>query len=190
MLTNIPVNLMRMLEEKPSQSMEINWGSNKLRYLNHHECHAAFGFFQSPFLKADILTMDGHGETETCLIAKGLNKKIEKIHSIEYPHSFGLFYGTFTNFLGFKPDSDEWKVMALSSYSTKKNIFDEKVRTLIKHTVNGFELDLTYFDYYMFDRKENFFSKKFQDLFGKPRKKNEKLRRMDFSDCRCHAKTI
>ena len=78
--------------------------------------------------------------------------------------------------MGFKPDSDEWKVMALSSYKFKrKNKYITKVNKLFNLDNENFELDLSYFQYYLFDRKRNFFTKKFTDLFGAPRKKNEKI---------------
>ncbi len=174
MLTNIPVNLMRLLNQKESDQLDMSWGHNKLMFIDHHMSHAAFGYYQSGFSNADILTIDGHGENETCFFGRAKNKNIKRISSIEYPHSIGLFYGTFTDFLGFKPDSDEWKVMALSSYD-RKNKYDKIISKLYKLTKNGFELDLSFFSFYTFDRKPNFFSKKFFDVFGKPRKKLDRL---------------
>ena len=53
----------------------------------------------------------------TISIAK--KNKIETISEIEYPNSLGLFYASLTQFLGFKAESDEWKVMALGAYSSK-----------------------------------------------------------------------
>ena len=175
MLTNVPVQLMRAMNGRPENEMEIRWGNTRLIFLNHHDCHAANGFFQSPFEEADILVIDGHGETDTCYIGSGNNNKIEKYHQIIYPHSIGLFYGTFTDYLGFKPDSDEWKVMALSSFSQEKNEYDEKIRPLIKLIDNGFELDLSYFDYYTFDRRPTFYTNKLVDLLGTPREKDGEL---------------
>ena len=32
-----------------------------------------------------------------------------------------MIYSTFTQFLGFRPHMDEWKVMALASYGDQKN---------------------------------------------------------------------
>ena len=139
----------------------MSWGKNKLMFIDHHLCHAAFGFFQSSFKNADILTIDGHGEAETCFLGTAKNNKIKKLDSVQYPHSIGLFFGTFTDFLGFKPDSDEWKVMALSSYATKKNKYDQLISKIYNLKGSYFELDLSYFDFYTFDRKKNFFS---QDL--------------------------
>ena len=175
LLTNIPGNLMRMINEKEDDKISMNWGKNKLVYLDHHLCHAAFGYFQSSFADADILTIDGHGENETCFLGSAKNGNITKLDQILYPHSVGLFYGTFTNFLGFKPDSDEWKVMALSSYSTKKNIYDDKIKKLYSFYKNKFELDLSYFNFYTFDRNKNFFSSKFTVLLGEERIRNTKL---------------
>ena len=175
LLSNIPTNIMKAIRNKPSDSMQVSFGKTKILYLNHHECHAASAAFDSGFKKCDYLTIDGHGETETCVSGYYNGKKFLKKNSIMYPHSVGLLYGTFTDFLGFRPDSDEWKTMALASYSRKKSIYDKKMKKIYKLTNNGFELDLTYFDYYQFDKKLNFFSEKLTDLFGEPREKNSKI---------------
>jgi carbamoyltransferase len=174
MLSHVPGHILRALNGKPPNSMEIKFGKTKIIYLDHHECHAASAFYLSSFKKADVLTIDGHGEEETCYFGSFDRNNLKKLNSIKYPHSLGLFYGTFTDFLGFKPDVDEWKVMALSSY-TKKNTYVDKVSKLIKLTKDGFELDLSFFDYYTFDRKKNFFTEKFTKVFGKKRLKNEKI---------------
>lgn len=174
MLSHIPGHILRALNGSPPNSMEIKFGKTKIIYLDHHECHAASAFYLSPFQKSDVLTIDGHGEEETCYLGSFNKNTLKKIDSIKYPNSLGLFYGTFTDFLGFKPDVDEWKVMALSSY-TKKNTYLKKVSNLIKLTRDGFELDLSYFDYFTFDRKKNFFTKKFIDLFGNKRLKKQKI---------------
>ncbi len=174
MLTNVPGNLMRLMNEETNEKISLSWGKNKLVFLDHHLCHAAFGYYQSGFKDAAILTIDGHGENETCFFGEAKNGTIKKINSIKYPHSVGLFYGTFTDFLGFKPDSDEWKVMALSSHD-KNNKYDSKISKLYNFYNDNFEMNLSYFDYFTFDRQKNFFSKKFTDLLGSPRKANEKI---------------
>lgn len=175
MITNVLGHLMRIQNSRPANSIDINFGNNKLVFLNHHDCHAASAFYTSSFLNTDILTIDGHGEEDSCFFGIGKKKNIKQIDYIKYPHSVGLFYGTFTDFLGFKPDSDEWKVMALASYGKKNNIYDKKINKIFKLNKGKFELDLTYFSYYLFDRKKNFFSEKFKELFGKPRLKEDKI---------------
>ena len=41
---------------------------------------------------------------------------IEHVLTLNWPDSLGLFYAEFTGFLGFVPNSDEWKVMGLAPY--------------------------------------------------------------------------
>jgi len=186
MFSHIPVQIMRIINNKKNiffqknenlfeNNTTIEIGKIKIVFIKHHVAHAASAFFLSPFKKSDILTIDGHGEEDTCYIGKGINRDIFQSSLIKYPHSLGLFYGTFTDFLGFKPDVDEWKVMALSSYSKKKNHYDDKIKKLINFSSEGFELDLNYFNYYSFDKKKNFFTDKLCQLIGRPRNKNDKL---------------
>lgn len=180
MLSHVPTQIMRAVNGPVAQEMEVRFGKQRIVYLNHHECHAANGFYLSSFEDADILTIDGHGEDETCFLGHGDRTGIYQNHRVLYPHSIGLFYGTFTDFLGFTPDVDEWKVMALSSYALKPNSYDKKIRSLINLTDDGFELDLTYFDYYTFDRRPRFFSPKLVDLIGPARGRKDELTERDY----------
>ena len=182
MLSHIPTWIFRAINEnskknqtKAPDDITVQFGKTKLVFLNHHLCHAASAVFASPFKESDILSIDGRGEVETTFLGYSKKNKITQKLSIAYPHSVGLFYGSVTDFLGFKPDSDEWKVMALSSYSKKKNQYDKKFNKVVKITKDSFELDLTYFQYYLFDAKPNFYSKKFIKLFGPPRTKESKI---------------
>jgi carbamoyltransferase len=186
MFSHIPIQIMRAINDKREAFFQkkenlfenntmIEIGKIKIVFIKHHVAHAASAFFLSPFKNSDILTIDGHGEEDTCFIGKGVDTEIFQSSLIKYPHSLGLFYGTFTDFLGFTPDVDEWKVMALSSYSKKENRYDNKIKKLINFSSEGFELDLNYFNYYTFDRKKNFFTDKLCQFIGTPRNKEEKL---------------
>ena len=175
MLSHIPTNIMRAIKGETAKEMQTTFGKTKILYVNHHESHAASAIYCSPFKKCDYLTIDGHGEVETCTSGFFDGKKIKKNNVVLYPHSVGLFYGALTNFLGFQPDKDEWKTMALASSSKKNNLYDKKMSKLYKFTKKGFELDLSYFDYYLFDKRPNFYNKKFVSEFGEPRKADSKL---------------
>ena len=175
MLSSIVSKISTFSGKPPSDEMFLTWNGIKIYFYDHHLCHSAFSFFQSNFKQADILSVDGRGEQETCIFARGKDKEIKKLSSITFPHSLGLFYSTFTDYLGFKPNSDEWKVMSLASYS-KNNLYYKRIKKLINFTKNGFELDLKYFDYYLFDKRKNLFSEKLINLFSKPnRLKNSKI---------------
>ncbi len=87
-----------------------------VRYVEHHLSHAAFSYFTSPYKEAAIVTIDGVGEFETVTISKAKDNSIEKVFAINFPESLGLFYSTFTAFLGFKPNEGEYKVMGMAGY--------------------------------------------------------------------------
>lgn len=180
MLSHIPTNLMKARNGKVPSRMNISYSNTNIIYANHHDCHAASAAFIAPFKNCDYLIIDGHGETEACSFGYFDGKKLHKKGYVLYPHSVGLLYGAFTNFLGFVPDKDEWKTMALASYATKENIYDKKISKIYNLTKKGFELDLTVFDYYLFDKKPAFYNKKFISIFGNPRNKNDMLVKKHF----------
>ena len=58
-----------------------------------------------------------------------------------------MLYSTFTAYLGFKVNEDEYKVMGLAAYG--KPTLVEQVRKLICRTPDGaFALDLNYFEFH------------------------------------------
>lgn len=140
--------------------------SEKVLFSNHHLSHAASAFFASPWDKAAILTIDGVGEWATTTLGIGDGDMIKILKEIHFPHSLGLLYSAFTAFLGFEVNDGEYKVMGMAPYGKPK--YADRVRKLIQVADDGsFELDLSYFSFYK--SLNNTYSRKFLDLFGKPR---------------------
>jgi carbamoyltransferase len=94
-------------------------------YVGHHECHAAAGFYTSPFEEAAILVVDAIGEWDTVSIWSGRGKELKKIYSQAYPHSLGLLYSAFTQRLGFKPNEEEYIVMGMAAFG--RPIYTEQI---------------------------------------------------------------
>ncbi len=88
----------------------------RIRFVDHHLAHAISAYGYSGFEEAAIVVMDGRGAWEATSIWRGLNGAIEHGLTIPFPDSLGLFYSAFTDYLGFTPNSDEWKVMGLAPY--------------------------------------------------------------------------
>ena len=88
----------------------------RMRFVQHHVAHALSTYAYSGFDDATVVIMDGHGATEATSIWHGHGGRLDHILTIQYPDSLGLFYGEFTEFLGFHRNSDEWKVMGLAPY--------------------------------------------------------------------------
>ncbi len=152
----------------------------KVNYISHHLSHMANAFYLSPFKDAAILTVDGCGEDGTAIFGLGTNKEMMKIRTQIYPHSLGLFYGTITEFLGYRHDRDEWKVMGMSAYGHKNNEFYYKLRKLIEIKDDGtFELNLKYFNFYL-EYSSSMYSDALVELIGCPPVANNKLEAVHF----------
>ena len=82
--------------------------SGAVEFSEHHRSHAASAFFTSPFERALIVTLDGVGEYETATIHLGEGNRLTKLRSIHFPHSLGLFYSVFTDYLGFEVNEGEY----------------------------------------------------------------------------------
>lgn len=87
-----------------------------VRFTSHHLSHAAMAYFTSGYSRAAILVIDAVGEKATTSILMGTEGTIRPIKQQVFPHSIGLLYSSFTYFLGFKVNSDEYKVMGLAPY--------------------------------------------------------------------------
>ena len=144
-----------------------------LLFSNHHLSHAASCYYPSPFDEAIILTLDGVGEWTTTAIYLAEKNKISLKEKIDFPNSLGLLYSSFTQYLGFKINEDEYKVMGLAPYG--KPIYKEKIfSNMIRVKDNGFfKLNMKYFDY---ETGLTMINKEFENFFGeKTRKKSEPI---------------
>jgi carbamoyltransferase len=94
------------------------FGRNKTKFcfVDHHLAHALSTYSYSGYDDAAIVVMDGRGAWEATSIWQGSKGRVSHVLTINWPDSLGLFYAAFTGFLGFVPNSDEWKVMGLAPY--------------------------------------------------------------------------
>ena len=162
------------------QNLPLNNGKKlKIFFVNHHLSHAS-SFFVSNFKEASVITVDAFGENQCVGFYSGKKNDIKKIFQQNFPHSLGSFYSTFTEFCGFKPQSEEWKLMGASAYG-KKSFYQKKIDSLINFEKDGeFFLNLKYFNHYMFHRP-GYVNKNLEDLLGlKKNKLNQDLKKEYF----------
>jgi carbamoyltransferase len=142
----------------------------EILFAEHHQSHAASAFLPSPFEEAAILTLDGVGEWATATQGVGRGNKFELLRDIRFPHSLGLLYSAFTYYLGFKVNSAEYKVMGAAPYGDPKYV-DAILEHLVDLREDGsFKLDMKYFAY---DYGLTMTNRRFEKLFGHPRRKPE-----------------
>ena len=147
------------------------FNSKKIMFSEHHISHAASAFYPSPFENAIILTLDGVGEWVTSSVCIGDKSNIKIIKEILFPHSLGLLYSAFTQYLGFKVNSGEYKLMGPAPYG--KPIYKELIlkREIVDVKDDGsFFLNLKYFNYMT---GLTMINNKFCELFNNPIRKSE-----------------
>ena len=90
------------------------------RYVDHHTCHAASAYYPSGFDEAEVVTVDGVGDTYSARVfhAKGgrMTPVATRFHT-EFP--VGHNYEYMTALLGFHPHRHAGKVTGLSGHGSR-----------------------------------------------------------------------
>jgi len=149
----------------------------KILFTDHHASHAAVAFLTAPVRRAAILTADGVGEWATLTVGRGERRadgiaEISLEREVRFPHSLGMLYSTFTAYLGFAVNEDEYKVMGLAAYGRPTMV--DKVGKLIRRTPDGaFAIAPEYFEYQTTAGRS--YSSRFIGLFGPPRNRYDPI---------------
>ena len=149
----------------------------KVHHVEHHRAHLASAFFCSPFDEAAVVSIDGFGDFSSVMWGVGKGNQIDVTGSVHFPHSLGLFYTAFTQFLGFPKYGDEYKMMGLSAYGEPR--FVDKVRLVVRTEKDQVRLNLDYFIHHSqgvemtWDNCEpalgSVYSSRMLETFGEPR---------------------
>lgn len=137
---------LKSLSDQLEEAFNAPKGSlkDKIQHVEHHRSHLASAFFASPFDEAAVLSIDGFGDFSSAMTGIGKGNDIKVFDAVNYPHSIGIFYTAFTQYLGFPYYGDEYKVMGLAPYG-QPTLMD-KVRDVIKPTADGlFKINEKYF---------------------------------------------
>jgi carbamoyltransferase len=151
----------------------------------------ASAFFASPFEDAAVISIDGFGDFSSVMWGIGQGNQIQVKGSVLFPHSLGIFYTAFTQFLGFPKYGDEYKMMGLSAYGEPR--FADRVRQVVRTEVVRDKvqcrLNLDYFTHHSQGVEMTWeggepglgsvFSRKMTEQFGEPRSPRAELRQRD-----------
>ena len=161
--------------------------ARQVHFVEHHRAHLASAFFASPFEEAAVVSIDGFGDFSSVMWGMGKDNQIEVRGSVSFPHSLGIFYTAFTQFLGFPKYGDEYKMMGLSAYGEPR--FAEQVRRVVRTERDQCRLSLDYFTHHSkgvemtWDGREPVlgavFSRKMAEEFGDPRAPRSEIRQRD-----------
>ena len=103
--------------------------------VEHHPAHLASAFYVSPFEEAAVCAIDGFGDFVSTSMAHGTGSSLDVHARTYFPHSLGLLYLAFTQFLGFPSYGDEYKVMGLAPYGEAE--YAEAISKLVRLEKNG-----------------------------------------------------
>jgi carbamoyltransferase len=154
-----------------------------IHHVEHHRAHLASAFFSSPFEEAAVISIDGFGDFSSVMWAVGRGNRFAVKGSVHFPHSLGLFYTAFTQFLGFPKYGDEYKMMGLSAYGEPR--FLSQMRDVVRVEGDQVRLNLDYFVHHSEGVKMTWddcepavgtvYSSKMREIFGAPRKPNSEI---------------
>jgi len=154
----------------------------KIVHVTHHLAHNAGAYFSSGFENAALLSCDRYGERSTTVWAEAKGSNINILRELSFPHSIGQLYSTITQYLGFTPDMDEWKVMGASAYGDADRYYPT-IRGMVQFDdPTKFMLDISYFQHFDFDAR-NMFSSLMEEVLGPQRQSQEPLKQCHLDIC-------
>lgn len=163
---------------------ELRMFRGQVRNVHHHVAHLASAYYLSGFDEAAVCSIDGFGDFVSTMTALGSGTTMKPRRQVYFPHSLGLFYLAFTQYLGFPKYGDEYKVMGLSAYG-KPSLLKE-MRDVIQLKEDGtFRLNLDYFIHHSDGVTMTWeggepkmgivYSKKMEEVFGPARGNGESV---------------
>jgi|TARA_A100001015_G_scaffold105346_1_gene116865 carbamoyltransferase len=145
---------------------QLKCSSDKIRFYDHHTCHAAAAYYGSHYSFEDkvlVLTVDGAGDGLCSTVSIGHKGKLKRIASTDRKASLGKIYSRITYLLGFKPWEHEYKIMGMSPYADKSRsdkllkIFEDLI-SIDKNNplvfTNNSELETNYIYQYLKEKLE------------------------------------
>ncbi len=102
-----------------NRRMGTKLSEDKFRFIPHHLTHMMCGFFLSDYKPSAFLITDGRGELSASIMGEITKDgfKVFENNTRKVEDSLGLLYRKFTRYLGYVPNCDEYKVMAMAAFA-------------------------------------------------------------------------
>jgi carbamoyltransferase len=91
-----------------------------IRFTGHHRAHALSATAIAGYTHAAVIVSDGRGARHATTLWRWDDGRLRLLDEKHFPDSLGLFYSKITQYLGFQPLADEWKVMGLAAYGAPR----------------------------------------------------------------------
>lgn len=158
--------------------------SEKIRFYEHHRCHAASAFYCSTFEEAAVVCLDGFGDFASGISGTASNCRDICINEeILFPSSIGILYSAITQWLGFLRYGDEYKIMGMAPYGRPRLTDDLSELFSLSDGHFSFKLNTNFFrhskpgwNYGFTDNEPDLgllFSEQLEELLGPARREGE-----------------
>lgn len=104
-------------------SSHLGVAQSKIEFIDHHTCHAYYGYYGSPFRGKDCIsvTLDGWGDGRNQTVWKVSNDRFELLADSQQ-NDLARIYKMATLVLAMRPDEHEFKVMGLAPYAKASHV--------------------------------------------------------------------
>lgn len=114
----------------------------KIHLVDHHMAHAACGYLTSGMDKANVLTIDTRGESETFAFYEGREQNLKRIWDIPYAPTIGGSFGSCYQEITYLLELGKWgegKTMGLAAYGKPEMDMSEtlSVENHLRFKLNG-----------------------------------------------------
>ncbi|MEW6102535.1 MAG: carbamoyltransferase C-terminal domain-containing protein [bacterium] len=94
-----------------------------VKFIEHHESHAASAYYTSGWNECLVVTSDAAGDGYCSKVFVAKDGKMELIQQIPFYHSIGYYYSYITHICGFREGHHEGKITGLAAYGNPKETF-------------------------------------------------------------------
>lgn len=171
------------------EDMKIRWPSyiehrfgikSEFFPVNHQVSHSANSFFFSPFDKALVISLDGVGDRMSGLVGVWEGTNYKEIKQFSYKQSIGFFWHILTQYIGFEPIDESWKVMGLAPFGEPKYELSSILKIENGDIMFDDEYLLLKYKFNNYSPYERWYTEKLVGYFDfPPRKTLERLRSCD-----------
>lgn len=114
----------------------------RVRAVRHHDAHALTAAVPSGFDEALVVVLDGMGELHAVTVYRWGDGTLTRLAALDFRSSLGLCYAVLTLHLGFWPNSDEYKVMAMAAAGDPERFADTMRQAVVLRANGRFDIPL------------------------------------------------
>ncbi|MEM8931714.1 MAG: carbamoyltransferase C-terminal domain-containing protein [Acidobacteriota bacterium] len=106
-----------------------------VRFVDHHDAHAASAYGTCDLEPCLVVTLDGGGDGRSGSVAIGRGGRLEPVASVDSYHSLGNVYSYVTELCGFRAEKHEGKITGLAALGTPR--FADILRRFVRYAHPG-----------------------------------------------------